>query len=62
MISNLWDTDGSDQCSILTVDVGINPVVKFIDLGSKVFRIEVEGSLVGRNKVIEGSVEDTNDF
>lgn len=38
----------------LTVDVGVNPAINFINIGSKLLRIEVKGSFIGGKKVVKG--------
>lgn len=46
----------------LTIDVGINPTVEFVNTRSELFGIEVKGSFVGGDKMIEGRIEDADYF
>lgn len=48
--------------STLTVEIGINPLVKLVDTRSEFFRIEIKGSFVGGDKVIKCRVKHANNF
>lgn len=51
-----------ENWSRLTVDVGIDPFIKLVDTRSELFGVEIEGSFIGGNKVIEGRVEHADDL
>lgn len=46
----------------LTVEIWINPLVHFINFRSELLWIQVNSSLIGRDKVVECCIEDANNL
>jgi hypothetical protein len=46
----------------LTVDVRVNPSIEFINTRSEFFGVEIEGSFIGGNKMVECTIENAKDF
>jgi len=54
---------GRKSCSVnAVVDVGINPVVEFINFSAMTGGVKIQSRLLGRDDIVKGAVEDPNNF